>query len=88
MHTAPPTRGWNNGDCKQIVQTYWAVKSPLIAPCICSPVWASLISLLVPHEKHRVWMQEGARGPPAVADDCTDSPAGDSDGGGFHTSLE
>lgn len=33
-------------------------------------------------------MLGGARGPPAGADDCTDSPAGDSDGGGFHTSLE
>lgn len=30
----------------------------------------------------------GARGPPAVANDRADSPAGDSDGGGFHTSLE
>ena len=43
------------------------------------------------------WVQEGdgwsgglagARGPPAVADDSTDSPAGDSKGGAFHTSLE
>ena len=30
----------------------------------------------------------GARGPPAVADDSTDSSAGDSEGGGLHTSLE
>lgn len=42
------------------------------------------------------WVQErdgwsglgGARGPPAVADDSADSPAGDSEGGGFRTSLE
>lgn len=30
----------------------------------------------------------GARGPPAVADDSTDSPAGDSEGVGPHTCLE
>lgn len=43
-----------------------------------------------------MWVQEGdgrpglggARGPPAVADDPTDSPAGDGEGGGPHTSLE
>lgn len=30
----------------------------------------------------------GARGPPAVADDFADSPAGDGEGGTFHTSPE
>lgn len=30
----------------------------------------------------------GARGPPAVADDSADSPAGDGEGGAFHTSPE
>lgn len=30
----------------------------------------------------------GARGPPAVADDGTDCPAGDGEGGGFRTFLE
>ncbi len=30
----------------------------------------------------------GATDPPAVADDSADSPAGDSEGGGFRTSQE
>lgn len=30
----------------------------------------------------------GARSPPAVADDSADSPAGDGEGGAFHTSPE
>lgn len=30
----------------------------------------------------------GGGGPPAVAEGCTDSPAGDGEGAGLHTSLE
>lgn len=94
MHTPPPTGAEIMGIVNKLSKLIelWNPLSSLLGFALSYDLLSSLFMFFI--KEYRVWMQQGrpglvgARGPPAVADHCTDSPAGDSGGGGFHTSLE